>query len=53
MGVHHPTWRGLQHVGQNYEPVILNSTGRLKAHNWADWLHHPYLLGAHGGEKST
>ena len=44
VGVHHPNSRDLQRGGENYEPVILNSTGRLKAHNWANWLHHPYLL---------
>ena len=58
VGVRIPNSRGLQRGGENCEPVILNSTGRLtnwpgflnstgrlKAHNWADWLHHPCLLG--------
>ena len=58
VGVHHPNSRDLQRGGENCEPAILNgtgrlmnwpsflnSTGRLKAHNWADWLHHPCLLG--------
>ena len=58
MGVRIPNSRGLQRGGENCEPVILNSTGRLtnwpgflnstgrlKAHNWADGLHHPCLLG--------
>ena len=58
-GVHHPNSMGLQRGGENCEPVILNSTarlqqnwpsflngtGRLKTHNWANWLHHPCLLG--------
>ena len=52
---------GLQCGGENREPVIVNGTGRLtnwpsflngtgklKAHNWADWLHHPCL--PHGRE---
>ena len=29
----------------NNWPSFLYSTGRLKAHNWANWLHHPCLLG--------
>ena len=58
VGVRIPNSRGLQRGRENCEPVILNSTGRitnwpgflnstgrLKAHNWADWLHHPCLLG--------